>query len=214
MPRSDPAPEAAPVPRRYHHGDLRAALLEAAETELAAQGVERFSLRAVAKRAGVSHAAPAHHFGDANGLLTALAVEGYHRFLATQRVHEAAAPPGQPDRIVAAGQGYVAFATSHPALFRLMFASDRPDRSDPALQRAARAAHTHRLEQVAELHGLADASADPAARAHATALWATVHGLADLLQTGRARFLLELPPAERDAAIAGILRRAAYPVKK
>ena len=82
--------------------------------------------------------------------MTALAVEGYHRFLATQRVHEAAAPPGQPDRIVAAGQGYVAFATSHPALFRLMFASDRPDRSDPALQRAARGTEVRNHEE--ELH--------------------------------------------------------------
>ena len=59
--------------RKYHHGDLRAALLAAAEAELAERGVEAFSLRQVAKRAGVSHAAPAHHFGDAQGLLTALA---------------------------------------------------------------------------------------------------------------------------------------------
>ena len=62
--------------RPYHHGNLRAALLEAAEAELEAMGIERFSLRAVAKRAGVSHAAPAHHFGDATGLLTALAAIG------------------------------------------------------------------------------------------------------------------------------------------
>ena len=59
-------------------------------------GIERFSLRGVAKRAGVSHAAPAHHFGDAGGLLTALAAEGFTRFLATQRAREAAAPPASP----------------------------------------------------------------------------------------------------------------------
>eukprot|EP01036_Dinobryon_divergens_P003443 gene3443-4542_t len=64
----DPAPPSAEG-RSYHHGDLRAALLAAAEDELAARGVEGFSLRQVAKRAGVSHAAPAHHFGDAAGLL-------------------------------------------------------------------------------------------------------------------------------------------------
>ena len=115
-----------PAPRPYHHGDLRAALIAAAEAEIDAHGVESFSLRAVAKRAGVSHAAPAHHFGDANGLLTALAAEGFARFVETQRAHEAAAPPGQPDRLVAAGLGYIAFATGHPALFRLMFASRRP----------------------------------------------------------------------------------------
>jgi hypothetical protein len=65
------------APRPYHHGDLRAALLSAAEEELAERGMEAFSLRSVAKRAGVSHAAPAHHFGDAQGLLTALAAEGF-----------------------------------------------------------------------------------------------------------------------------------------
>ena len=58
---------------RYHHGDLKMALLRAAEAELAENGIESFSLRAVAKRAGVSHGAPAHHFKDAKGLLTALA---------------------------------------------------------------------------------------------------------------------------------------------
>src|SRR5262252_290185 len=84
MSRSDMKPMTMTRPRRrassraqpYHHGNLRAALLEAAEAELEAQGIEAFSLRGVAKRAGVSHAAPAHHFGDANGLLTGLAAEG------------------------------------------------------------------------------------------------------------------------------------------
>ena len=63
--------------KTYHHGDLRNALLDAAETVLAARGVEAFSLRACAKEAGVSHAAPAHHFRDVAGLLTALAARGF-----------------------------------------------------------------------------------------------------------------------------------------
>ena len=75
----------APHKLPYHHGDLAAALLAAAEAELAEKGVEAFSLRSVAKRAGVSHAAPAHHFGDATGVLTALATEGFRRFLAGWR---------------------------------------------------------------------------------------------------------------------------------
>jgi AcrR family transcriptional regulator len=66
----------------YHHGDLRAALIKAGEAVLAETGVTGFSLRAVAKRVGVSHSAPAHHFGDAKGLLDALATEGFRRFLA------------------------------------------------------------------------------------------------------------------------------------
>jgi AcrR family transcriptional regulator len=204
MTLSDPT---AASPRPYHHGDLRAALLAAAEAELAEKGIEQFSLRGVAKRAGVSHAAPAHHFGDANGLLTALAAEGFTRFLATQRAHEAAAPPGQPDRLLAAGLGYIAFATSHPALFRLMFASQRPDFAAPALQGPARAAYDHLLENIAEIRAIPDPREDPAALTDATAAWAIVHGLADLLQTGRAGFLLSLPEAERTATLAAIIRR-------
>ncbi|MEI5579289.1 helix-turn-helix domain-containing protein, partial [Streptomyces brasiliscabiei] len=66
----------------YHHGDLRRALLVAAEHELEEKGIEGFSLRGVAKRAGVSHAAPLHHFKDTRALLTALAGVGFERFLA------------------------------------------------------------------------------------------------------------------------------------
>ena len=64
-------------PRPYHHGDLRAALLRAATGELAENGVERFTLRGCARRAGVSHAAPAHHFGDVTGLLTEVALDAF-----------------------------------------------------------------------------------------------------------------------------------------
>ena len=78
----------------YHHGDLRAALIEAALAELEETGPEGFSLRKVARRAGVSPAAPARHFKDVTGLLTALAAEGYRRFRATHCAkHPRALPP-------------------------------------------------------------------------------------------------------------------------
>ncbi|MCU0912422.1 MAG: TetR/AcrR family transcriptional regulator, partial [Rhodobacteraceae bacterium] len=96
--------------RPYHHGDLRAALLAAAEAELEARGIEAFSLRSVAKRAGVSHAAPAHHFGDAGGLLTALAAQGFRRFVANQAAHEDRAGADPAARLVESGLGYIAFA--------------------------------------------------------------------------------------------------------
>ncbi len=103
----------------YHHGDLRAVLLEAGEAELAERGIEGFSLRGVAKRAGVSHAAPAHHFHDANGLLTALAAEGFRRFVDKQKARQqVAARPIALSQLVAAGMGYIDFAMAHPALFR------------------------------------------------------------------------------------------------
>jgi AcrR family transcriptional regulator len=202
MSAADPTP--APEPRRYHHGDLRGALLAAAESELAEKGVEGFSLRGVAKRAGVSHAAPAHHFRDTAGLLSALAAEGFTRFLAAQQAREAAAAPRPPDRAVAAGLGYVDFALAHPALFRLMFSSERPDFDDETLDAAARAAFRHLLELVADLRGSDDPD-DPAALADVTALWAIVHGLADLMQASR--ILKPLSPTEREALADGVIRR-------
>src|SRR5215470_19725877 len=117
----------------YHHGNLRAALLDAAEAELDAQGIEGFSLRGVAKRAGVSHAAPAHHFRDVNGLLTGLAAEGYKRFVAAQEARQKTAPADGMSQLVASGMGYIDFALARPALFRLMFSSDRPDHEAPEL---------------------------------------------------------------------------------
>jgi AcrR family transcriptional regulator len=185
--------------RPYHHGDLRAALLAAAEVELAERGIEGFSLRAVAKRAGVSHAAPAHHFGDAGGLLTALAAEGYRQFLATQAAREAAAAADPRAQLVAAGLGYVDFACQRPALFRLIFGSKRADYADPALRAAAEAAYGHLQAQVAAAGGGPQDLA---------AVWAAAHGLADLLAAGRLHMLAGLPPAGRDAAVAAIVARA------
>jgi AcrR family transcriptional regulator len=208
MAPNDPTPVAASRP--YHHGGLREVLLAAAAVELAERGIEDFSLRGVAKRAGVSHAAPAHHFRDAGGLLTALAAEGFARFLATQQAREAEAPPEPRERLIAAGLGYVEFALAHPALFRLMFTSARPDFDDPALKAAAVAAYRHLLDNVAVLRG-AHPSEDPAAMCDATAAWAVVHGLADLLQAGRLTAVLALDPVDRQATIAGIIARAIPP---
>ncbi|MEZ5755645.1 MAG: TetR/AcrR family transcriptional regulator [Paracoccaceae bacterium] len=185
--------------RTYHHGDLRAALLRAAEEELQASGVEAFSLRQVARRAGVSHAAPTHHFGDARGLLTALAAEGFHRFLAAQSLREARADPAPAAQLTAAGLGYVDFAMERPALFRLMFGSDRPDFADPVLNEAATAAYRHLRDQVAEVGG------DEVA---AASVWAMAHGLADLLSNGRLRAILSLPEAARQDVLAALLERA------
>src|SRR5215470_14643305 len=137
----------------YHHGNLRAALLDAAERELAARGIEGFSLRGVAKRAGVSHAAPAHHFTDANGLLTALAGLGFARFMAAQVARQARADKDALSLLVAAGMGYLDFAQAHPALFRLMFASDRPDHQADVLRRPAEAAMAALVRDVAAVHG-------------------------------------------------------------
>jgi AcrR family transcriptional regulator len=185
----------------YHHGDLRAALLAAAEQELADFGIEAFSLRAVAKRAGVSHAAPSHHFGDANGLLTALAAEGFRQFRSAQAAREAAADKTPRAQMIAAGLGYVDFALARPALFRLMHASNRPAYDTPDLGTVAKAAYDHLCGGVAAIKpepGIADIGA----------VWAIAHGLADLLASGRLYSISSLPPAPRDKVIVEIIARA------
>jgi AcrR family transcriptional regulator len=198
-PLDRPAADAAEA-RPYHHGDLRAALLHAAETELAERGMEAFSLRSVAKRAGVSHAAPAHHFGDAQGLLTALAAEGFRQFLAAQAAREAVADPDPASQLVAAGMGYIDFARSRPTLFRLLWQSKRPDFDNPDLVQAARAAFQHLVDQVGQAGGRT--TADEAA------VWALAHGLADLLASDRLRGVGSLPRDAQDAMLSGIIRRA------
>ncbi len=184
----------------YHHGDLRAALLVAAEAELAEKGIEAFSLRQVAKRAGVSHAAPAHHFGDANGMLTALAAEGYRQFRAAQAAREAVADGDARAQLIAAGLGYVDFATTRPALFRLLFGSARPDHNDPELAREGHAAYTHLSDQVFAAGGRS--TVDEAA------VWAVAHGMADLLAMGRMKAIAAFDGAQRDAMIGAVLSRA------
>ncbi len=202
------AKKAAPRPS-YHHGDLRKALLDAAEAELADKGIEGFTLRGCAKRAGVSHAAPAHHFRDADALLTALAAEGFERFLATIEAHRPrdASPREQ---LGGAGLGYVTFALAHPALFRLMFSSSRPDFSDAHLQQRSKAAFDDLVDNVARIRG-DDPRQSEAGMADVAAAWAIVHGLADLLLTERMAFLKSLAPERREPILAAIIARSFPP---
>lgn len=181
----------------YHHGDLRAALLAAGEAELAERGVEGFSLRSVAKRAGVSHAAPSHHFGDTKGLLTALATEGFRRFKETLDAREVGATDAR-DRAVRAGFGYLEFAMTRPALFRLIFSSARPDFASADLVAAAVGAYDHLVDLVETLGG---------GDADVLALWATSHGIADLATGSKLRMMLGKTPQERDALIRAVLVR-------
>ncbi|NJR13164.1 MAG: TetR/AcrR family transcriptional regulator [Phyllobacteriaceae bacterium] len=183
----------------YHHGDLRRALLMAAEAELGARGIEAFSLRSVAKQANVSHAAPAHHFGDAQGLLTALATEGFRQLLASQLARQAIAPAEPAEQLLASGLGYIDFAVQRPALFRLLWGSDRPDFADSQLAGAAQALYQHLVNLVWAAGGrtVADEST----------MWAVAHGLADLLSAGRMKAVGSFQLPMRDQVLSDILRR-------
>lgn len=177
--------ERPPSPRRnYHHGDLRDALLRAGEAELRDKGVEGFTLRGCAARAGVSHAAPAHHFVDANALLTALAAQGYRRFLATQQRRKDAAAPDPRDQLIAAGRGYIDFARDNPEMFRLIFASGRLDHSNADLSAAANYAYGQLVADVGAVLGYDPHQSEDGLLA-VSAAWSIVHGAADLLISGR-----------------------------
>ncbi|MGP9821802.1 TetR/AcrR family transcriptional regulator [Salinarimonas sp. NSM] len=192
----------------YHHGDLRAALLAAGEAELAQNGVESFSLRAVARRAGVSHAAPAHHFASADALLTALSALSFERFAAAMRARADAAGDEPAARLAAITCAYVAYASDNPAMFDLQFASSRPDRSDPAWRVAAEAAFSVLEDTVATVLAVRGRDASELEEA-AAMVWAQAHGLASLFARRKAGLLSCRTPEEREAAFARIARRLA-----
>ena len=170
--------------KTYHHGDLKAALVAAGMETLEEGGLESLSLRGIAARVGVSHAAPKNHFAGLGGLLTAIAAEGFRRHAAAMRgtLDEAATPEA---RLAAASQGYVDFALAHPALFRLMFSPTLCDHSDPALSEAGSDSFTV-LAGIAEgLDWRPIDGGEPTPRQTQIMLWSTVHGYATLAISGQ-----------------------------
>jgi AcrR family transcriptional regulator len=183
----------------YHHGALREALLKAAETVLERDGLQGLTLRAVAREAGVSHAAPTHHFGDLTGLISELAAIGYRNFNAAM----AAAPgmAGSPEGGRARALAYVAYAQAHPGMYGLMFRTERLDMSRPALHEAANAS-------FAGLAGAIGASRHEHISAQALSLeqgaaiaraWSLVHGFTMLLLDDRLSDILRRMPEGTDA---------------
>jgi AcrR family transcriptional regulator len=172
--------EAAPP---YHHGALPQALIDATEALLAERGPEAFSLREVARRAGVSPAAPAHHFGDAAGLLTAVATLGFRGLTQALRDGDARGADDPVAALREQGLAYVRFALQHPGRFRLMFRDGLLHKDPPLLEQANAAFQT--LAQGVQ-RALGSAASDAAARRNATlALWSLVHGYAHLAIAGR-----------------------------
>jgi AcrR family transcriptional regulator len=182
--------------RTYHHGDLRRALLDAAATAIEESGPAALSLRELARRAGVSHAAPTHHFGDKAGLLTALAAEGYD-LLATELAAEHAATSS----FLELGVAYVRFAVEHRAHFEVMFHPGlyRPD--DPEVAGARERAGAALYAGVATLPGVAGRDVREAGLAG----WSMAHGFATLWLSGALPDLGDDPTA----AARVILRRLA-----
>lgn len=166
--------------RPYHHGNLPEALASAAEALVREKGAHGFTLRECARRAGVAHSAPAHHFGDVSGLLTEVAARGFDRL--TRRMRNERSDASGADVLRAIGRGYVAFALSDPPIFVLMFHSDRIDRGSRRLQTAGEDAFGELVDAVAETTGRTSRDEDTLRFA-----WAAVHGLAMLLVDGPKR---------------------------
>jgi AcrR family transcriptional regulator len=165
-------------PKSYHHGDLREALVAAATALLEEQGLSGFTLRQCARRAGVSHAAPAHHFATADDLLAEIAARGFERFVAKlgKAADDAEARPLA--RLEAMGRAYVAFALANPAVYGLMFRMGAGSLRSPHLQSASIAAWQQLYDGVAAVLGQ---KRQDEVIAKASAVWALVHGTATLL---------------------------------
>lgn len=174
------------VSRSYHHGQLRQALIEAAEAILAESGVDALTLRAAARHAGVSPAAPAHHFGSLQGLLTEVAILGFEALAAELEAGNARGGADPAARLREQGLGYVRFALAHPGRFLLMFRKELLDREQPRLKAAGARAFALLAEVVRAVRGLG--TAPPLAgedRAFLLLAWSTVHGFAHLALEGQ-----------------------------
>jgi AcrR family transcriptional regulator len=178
-------------------GDLRQALLDAAVATLDEVGADGLSLREVARRAGVSHAAPAHHFTDKAGLLTAVATEGF-RMLVTYLADADPGGAGQPvDQLPALGRAYAQFAEDHPGRFEVMFRPGLLRAGDQAFQRAGDAAFQALRRHIATCQSRGWREREPT-EALAAAAWALAHGIAVLRMQG------SLARHYPDASLSGV----------
>ena len=192
----------ATKPKPYHHGDLRNALLEAARALLEEGPLADLSLRAVARRAGVSHAAPYRHFPNHEALLVELASEGFAELRAELVAAAAQKGGAESDRIAKIGGAYMRFVARRPALARLMFGPQLPNRD--SFTDLSAAADSIGGEIGGALH-------DPAL---GLAVWAAVHGLAmlileNVIDLGQRRSGLDVLPSR-----AEILLRSLFSVER
>lgn len=202
----------------YHHGDLRRALLKAAAEAIAESGVTALSMRDLARRAGVSHAAPAHHFTDKAGLLTALATDGFERLgkaLATSRLAS--------NSLLELGVTYLRFALADRATFEVMFRTDLYHAADPDLLAARRLAADALYAGMTDLPDapLATTPESPARPARegtaelvsdevrevGLAAWSMVHGFATLWLSGAFPDSAHEDPVEAARQILGRVRQ-------
>ncbi len=172
---------------RYHHGDLRRALIEAALNIIDTEGIESLTIRRLAREVGVSHAAPAHHFADKTAIVMAVAAEGFRLFgehlSGTMKIADAF------ERIEEMGRAYCRFAWDHPAYYRLMFGQHGlmgPRGQDPAFSQTAVGSFSILLDAVKPLVYREDMSPEEhliRTRAASMVAWSSMHGIVSLWQS-------------------------------
>lgn len=177
----------------YHHGDLREALLTAAEELLTEEGVSGLTLRACARRAGVSHAAPKHHFADVSELLSEVAARGFDRL--SESLSSARKVSGETplERLVDVAQTYVGFARRYPAHFRLMFRWDAMSSENESLRTAAARTYAEMASSVTAQRGEPEMTTDTLLERlrerdlqnDIVLAWSWIHGYAQLLLEGQ-----------------------------
>ncbi len=208
--------EPPPKKGRYHHGALRQALLDAVGEILRTDGQQALSLRYAARRARVSHSAPAHHFRNKAGLLTAFAIEGFERLAATVEQARLRRPPRTGIEVLETmGSAYVEFAFTHPHHFEMMYRTDLLNLKDPDYQRANRASFGmlwKAVDRCVQEGLLPRRNAEEAA----TALWSLAYGLVMLKFSGRLGDNLPnmRKPEFVQRAIRFVVRRVMSPMAK
>ncbi|MFZ3582480.1 TetR/AcrR family transcriptional regulator [Loktanella sp. DJP18] len=184
--------------RSYHHGDLRSALIEAADAILRDDGVEGFTLRAAARRAGVSPGAPAHHFGNTAGLLTEVATLAYEDLHICFKEVKRGPTPAATLRSMAGA--YINFALGNPGLFQLMYRKDLVNRTDPRYAAASRATLETFALIAAKVYGTDDLAVEGQSMGYAgiIAAWSTAHGIAHLALEEKLTFATQGEDGMRD----------------
>jgi AcrR family transcriptional regulator len=182
--------------KSYHHGDLRNALVVAGLEVLSEQGAEALNLREVARKAGVSHAAPYRHFADKDALIAAIATDGFRKLEAQLRKSSDSRKRATASRLVALGQAYVQFALSHVDHFRVMFTLRRERDAYPELHIASKACFNVLVSTVAEGQAKGDLhEGDPVLLSEI--MWSSLHGMAMLLSNGQITLSdLRIPSAD------------------
>lgn len=160
--------------KAYHHGDLRTALVSAGRAILARDGLAALSLRACAREAGVSHAAPQHHFRNVAELLSAIAASGFDDFVQALETGSKEAPDAR-ETLIAMGKAYVQFAERDPALYRVMFGVEAPNTKTADLNTSMGHAWTQLHDAVSAMTGRLETAASDA-----MLIWSVVHGHAVL----------------------------------